>query len=70
MADFNRRRRFTTRRPRIAVAGTLPVGRHRFELVVEDESGNRSRPAQIEVIVVRNRLGPLPGDLFRPPIRR
>ena len=52
MADFSRRRRFTTRRPRIVVAGTLPVGRHRFQLVVEDENGNRSRPAQIDVIVM------------------
>lgn len=29
----------------------LPVGQHRFSLTVEDDSGNRSLPAQITVIV-------------------
>ena len=52
MADFSRRHRFTTRHPRLKVAGTLPVGRYRFELVVEDSLGRRSRPAWVEVVVV------------------
>lgn len=35
----------------------LPVGRHIFQLVVEDDAGNRSQPARAEVIV---------RDLMRP----
>ncbi len=61
MADFRRRRCFTTRRPRLKVAGTLPVGRYRFELVVEDDRGRRSRPAWVEVEVVA------PEDAEAPP---
>lgn len=30
----------------------LPIGRHSFELQVEDDSGNVSAPAQIMVIIV------------------
>ncbi len=29
----------------------LPVGRHVFQLVVEDDSGNRSQPDRVTVIV-------------------
>ena len=29
----------------------LPVGRHRFQLVVVDDSGNSSLPDQVEIIV-------------------
>jgi hypothetical protein len=29
----------------------LPPGRHKFQLVVEDDSGNRSDPDTVEVIV-------------------
>jgi hypothetical protein len=32
----------------------LPPGRHRFQLVVVDDSGNQSEPAIAEVIVVDN----------------
>ncbi len=72
-ADFTRRRRFTTEIPRLDVAPGLPVGRHTFELVVEDDSGNRSRPARITVDIVAPRpFRPLPGDgpiipVIRPP---
>ncbi len=31
--------------------GALPIGRHRFRLVVVDEAGNASAPAFLEVIV-------------------
>ena len=45
--------------PTIAVGGTrlpsplntLVPGRHRFQLVVEDNNGNRSEPAFVDVIV-------------------
>lgn len=76
--DFTRRRRYTTRKATIAVAPTLPVGAHIFELVVEDDSGNRSRPVRVKVevlpvLVVDPRDGPLrPGPIrvIRPPIIR
>jgi len=29
----------------------LAVGRHKFQLVVEDDSGNRSLPDEVEIIV-------------------
>jgi hypothetical protein len=44
-----------TTTPNIEVTVTpsapLPAGRHRFQLVVEDDSGNRSEPSNAEVIV-------------------
>ena len=52
MADFTRRRRYTTRRPRLGVDPGLPVGRHVFELVVEDGSGNRSKPVRVKVEIL------------------
>lgn len=35
----------------VSQAAPLPVGKHRFELVVSDDSGNQSEPAVHEVIV-------------------
>jgi hypothetical protein len=35
----------------VAPNAPLPAGRHRFQLVVEDDSGNRSEPSTTEVIV-------------------
>jgi hypothetical protein len=32
-------------------ATPLPVGQHRFQLVVVDESGNQSLPATVDVVV-------------------
>src|SRR5262245_43553069 len=32
-------------------AAPLPIGRHRFQLVVVDDSGNQSAPDALEVIV-------------------
>lgn len=40
-----------TSTPTIAVEG-LPVGSHRFQLIVEDESGNRSQPSFATVTVL------------------
>jgi len=42
-----------TSTPTIAVEG-LPVGIHRFQLIVEDESGNRSQPS-FGIVTVLNR---------------
>ena len=30
----------------------LPPGRHRFQLIVEDDAGNQSEPAMVDIIVV------------------
>lgn len=35
----------------IAANNRLPVGRHRFRLIVVDDSGNRSVPDEVDVIV-------------------
>jgi len=35
----------------VAANAPLPAGRHRFQLVVEDDSGNISAPSITEVIV-------------------
>lgn len=42
-----------TSTPTIAVEG-LPVGTHRFQLIVEDESGNRSQPS-LAIVTVSSR---------------
>ena len=35
----------------VSPTAPLPAGRHRFQLVVVDDSGNRSEPSTTEVIV-------------------
>lgn len=40
-----------TREARVVVDAGLPVGRHRFQLVVINERGQRSKPAEIVVQV-------------------
>ena len=35
----------------ITASSPLPVGRHRFQLVVVDENGNQSSPDVLEVVV-------------------
>jgi hypothetical protein len=35
----------------ISPDAALPVGRHKFQLVVVDDSGNNSLPDQVEIIV-------------------
>jgi hypothetical protein len=35
----------------VSVAKPLPIGRQRFRLVVTDDSGNISKPDEVEVIV-------------------
>jgi len=55
MAEFVVNQDITTTDPTIEVTVTdnnpLRVGRHRFRLIVVDDSGNRSIPDEIEVIV-------------------
>lgn len=40
-----------TREPEITVAGGLQPGTYTFQLVVEDNSGNRSTPAFVNVTI-------------------
>jgi hypothetical protein len=42
---------------------TLLVGKHRFQLVVEDNNGNRSAPAFVEVTVTATTTSPTGGGL-------
>ena len=60
MARFVRSRRVETRAPIVTVDAGLPLGKHRFQLIVIDDAGNRSRPAEIEVIIERVRSKPSP----------
>ena len=53
MADFTRQRQFKTREPVLIVDKGLQPGVHTFELVVEDDSGIRSKAALVKVEVVR-----------------
>lgn len=66
IADFTRRRLYTTHHPQLAVKGNLPVGVHTFELVAQDDSGNRSRPARVRVIITPLFPVPLRDDILRP----
>lgn len=46
-----------------SILSTLLVGRHRFQLVVEDNNGNRSDPAFVEVTVTMPTTFPTGGGL-------
>jgi len=56
MAEFKPNEPITTAEPTIEVtiapANPLRVGRHRFRLVVIDDSGNSSLPDEVDVFVV------------------
>ncbi len=55
MAEFRAGQPVVTNTPDVEVTvaanAPLPAGRHRFQLVVEDDSGNVSEPSITEVIV-------------------
>jgi hypothetical protein len=56
MSTFKLGQTIETRAPTIVVDPGLPPGRHRFQLEVFDEAGNRSKPAAA-VIEVRPATG-------------
>ena len=60
MASFTVGKPIVTPTPAIAVDAGLPVGSHRFQLVVVDSSGNRSQPA-VAVVTIRKPGITLPG---------
>ena len=45
-----------TDEPRVAVDPGLPVGIHRFQLVVVNDRGQRSEPAEVVVVISRRGL--------------
>jgi hypothetical protein len=55
MAEFRVGQAVVTDNPEVEVTvaanAPLPAGRHRFQLVVADDSGNSSDPSVVEVIV-------------------
>jgi hypothetical protein len=68
-------RPFDSDRPTVVVENALPVGRHRFALIVIDGDGKESLPDELLVEVQRGRLvSPVPGVLqpiepIPPPLR-
>ena len=56
----------TTDTPGVAVDAGLPVGQHRFRLIVLGNSGTRSRPDEIVVRVQRLIVPPVVGPVVRP----
>ena len=59
MATFTVGRPITTKEPTITVDAGLPVGLHRFQLVVVDDAGNRSVPDVAVVSVQRLVIPPV-----------
>ena len=53
MADFKLKPAYVTKAPTIQVDAGLEIGSHRFQLVVVDENGNRSKPDEIVVTIFR-----------------
>jgi hypothetical protein len=55
MPEFKKGETIVTETPKVEVTVNpnqpLPVGRHIFQLVVVDDSGNQSQPAAAEVII-------------------
>jgi hypothetical protein len=60
MARFVLNQTIETAEPTIAVDPGLPLGRHRFQLVVIDAAGRRSRPVEAIVEVQREIVPPPP----------
>jgi len=65
MAKFVVNRAVTTRGSSVKVDGDLAIGRHRFQLVVVDSQGNRSRPAIVTVVIKGRRTIPIPIPIVR-----
>ena len=62
MADFRRKKQFTTRVPRLKVEAGLPAGTYVFQLQVEDQSGNRSNLDRVKVRIVERQIPIRPID--------
>jgi hypothetical protein len=60
MARFVLNQTIETAEPTIVVDAGLPPGRHRFQLVVIDDAGHRSRPVEAIVEIQREIVPPPP----------
>lgn len=58
MADFRRIKVVQTKNPFVQVEAGLPAGKHRFQLIVTDSQGNRSKAAEV-VVEIRERNSPI-----------
>lgn len=54
--------------PDVLVDAGLPVGRHRFQLVVMDNGGTRSQPDEIVVQIRRGVVPPVTGPVITGPV--
>ena len=78
MVSFVAGKPVTTDTPGVLVDAGLPIGRHRFQLVVLDSGGLRSKPDEIVVQVQRlvlppvgpviGPVGPVVGPVVGPPV--
>lgn len=72
MVSFVRGRTLSTTTPTVAVDAGLPLGTHRFQLVVVSASGQASAPAIVDVAVARigtEPLNPNVGSTITSPVR-
>jgi hypothetical protein len=58
MADFQRTKVVRTKNPTVKVEAGLPPGKYRFQLIVTDNQGNQSRPAEL-VVEIRDQRSPV-----------
>lgn len=65
MARFALNQPIETDAPSIVVDAGMPVGQHRFQLVVIDDAGNKSKAATAVVDIQRTIISP--DILVRPP---
>lgn len=72
MVSFVRGRSISTTTPTVAVDAGLPLGTHRFQLVVVSASGQASAPAIVDVAIARigtEPLNPNVGSTITSPVR-
>jgi hypothetical protein len=61
---------FETEKPTVTVDAGLPIGSHRFQLVVVGASGSKSTAVEVTVTVARIIVGgPIPPVITRPIIQ-
>jgi hypothetical protein len=68
MVSFVAGKPFSTDTPGVVVDAGLPAGRHRFRLVVQDNGGISSQPAEIVVQVQRLIVPPVTGPVITGPV--
>ncbi len=68
MVSFVAGKSVSTDTPNVVVDAGLPAGRHRFRLVVQDNGGTNSQPAEIVVQVQRLVVPPITGPVITGPV--